>query len=175
MEKIEIVDIERKSGIGKTSGKPYSMTKVKDGITGREAAAFGDWCANWKIGDSFEVEWKENGEYRGVKQWVVNNPNEGPRTGGGNRGGGAQAAAVQPSIVSAYMIAAALAPIFFGDKKKTKLEDITKLANAVLKEIDGAEPAPKAEEKKVTKSKPQVEEEDELEEDEEDEDDEELF
>lgn len=172
-EKLEIVDIERKSGISSKTNKPYSMTKVKDGITGREAAAFGDWCANWKIGDSFEVDWKENGEYRGVKQWVINNPNEGPRTGGGNKGGGAQAATAQPSIVSAYLIAAALAPIFFAGKKKTKLEDITKLANAVLKEIDGAEPAPKAEEKAETKVEDKS---DDLEEDEgDDDDDEELF
>lgn len=149
-EKLQIVKIDRKSGVSTKNNKPYTLTKVQDGFTGRQGAAFGDWALGWKIGDEIDVIWTENGEYKGVKQWSIGNPNEKPRSVGSTSAPVASAS-VQSSAVVAYQIAAELAPLFF-DAKKTKLTEITKLAVAVQKEIESMEPtsvatpAPKAKE-----------------------------
>jgi hypothetical protein len=172
-EKLQIVSIERKSGTSSRTGKPYSLVEVQDGYSGRKAAAFGDWANDWKIGDEIEVEWVEKGEYKGVKQWIVNDPNSSGPKGGGQQAAPAASGAVataQPNIVTAYQIAAALAPLFF-DKDDIKLARVTKLANAVMKELEGGSPAPAAAQPEPAPAPVQSEE---LEEDLDDDDDE-LF
>lgn len=151
-EKLQIVSIDRKSGISSKNGKPYVLTNVQDGFSGRKGAAFGDWANDWKIGDEIEVTWVEGDEYKGVKQWRIDNPNQKPRAAGGNQSTYSAPAAAASNAVVAYQIAAELAPLFF-DAKKTKLTEVTKLAKSVLKEIESMEgaatpaPAPKPAEK----------------------------
>lgn len=176
-EKLQIVKIDRKSGISAKNNKPYTLTKVQDGFTGRQGAAFGDWADGWKIGDEIDVIWTENGEYKGVKQWSIENPNQKARSSSTSTSAPATTSApVQSSAVIAYQIAADLAPLFF-DAKKTKLTEVTKLAVAVQKEIESMEPsqvsttAPKA---KESVPKPDQSSDD-LEEDLDEEDDDTLF
>lgn len=163
-ETIEIIEIDKKSGTSTKTGKPYSLTKIKDGKTGREGAAFGAWSSGWKIGDTVEVIWKENGEYKGVKQWLLDNPQQAARAGS-TRGSNAPA---QPDIITSYQIAAVLAPLFF-EKGDIKLAKISKLAAAVHKELESVSPAPEpTKEEKAPEPTPP---EDDLEEDLDDDDD----
>lgn len=142
-EKLQIVSIDRKSGISSKNGKPYVLTNVQDGFSGRKGAAFGDWANDWKIGDEIEVTWVEGDVYKGVKQWRIDNPNQKPRAAGSAQSTSSAPVAGVSNAVVAYQIAADLAPLFF-DAKKTKLTEVTKLAKAVLKEIESLEPTPAA-------------------------------
>ncbi len=148
-EQITIKNIGRKEQASKfREGETYKITTVLD-EKGRKLSATGQWAENWKIGDTVDVEIEEKKwtDKDGFENTSLNlkNPNQKQFTPRG--GGGAQ---VSPVII-AYQLAAQLAPLFFSDKKKIKLEDVDKLAEELKKRIDSSTPTEtQKEEKKDT-------------------------
>lgn len=132
-EKIKIVKIGRKQQPSKFKpGETYNITTLMD-EQNRKLVAMGRWADNWKIGDVIEanIEEKKWTDKDGFEQISLNlkNPEQKPFTpfGGGQK--------TNP-IVIAYQLAASLAPLFFGDKKKITLADVDKLAEELKKRID---------------------------------------
>lgn len=131
--KIQIEKLGRKSMPSKyKEGDTYSITTIKDSITGRKGSAIGGWADNWKEGDSVEAIWspREFTDKDGFTQktWSLENPNKNTKTGSWGP--------KKPTLVDAYMIAAALAPVLFKEGK-VNLDKITKLADEVFKKISG--------------------------------------
>lgn len=130
MEKITIVKIGRKQQPSKFKpGETYSITTLLD-EKGRKLAAMGQWAEAWKIGDVIEadIEEKKWTDKDGFEQVSLNlkNPNQKqfiPRGG--------------PSpLVTAYELAASLAPLLYANKKKVTLKDIDELATEIKKKIE---------------------------------------
>ena len=114
-------------------GETYSITTVLDEVSGRKGAAMGKFADGWKIGDTVEGIWEKRTwkDKDGFAQesWNIKNPNA--TTGGKGGSWGPRKA----TIVDSYTVAAALAPILFKDKKTIKLDDISALADALMKKF----------------------------------------
>ncbi len=135
MEKIKIIKLGRKQQPSKFKpGEMYSITTIMD-EKNRKLAAMGKWAEDWKVGDVVEAEIEEKKwtDKDGFEQVSLNvkNPNQKPFTPGGGR------SFFNPKI-TAYQLAATLAPILFGDKKKITLKDIDELAEELKKRIEVA-------------------------------------
>lgn len=140
---IKITKVGRKQMPSKfKEGETYNITTVMDEITGRKGVAMGAWSDGWKVGDTVEGIWEEK-KYTDKdgfeqKSWNIKNPEKkefkagsyGPR---------------KATLVDAYTIAAALAPILFKDKKSLKFADIVTLAENVMKKLEVAPAAALAE------------------------------
>ena len=132
--KIKIAKIGRKEMPSKVKeGETYSITTILDEISGRKGAAMGKFADGWKIGDTVEGIWEKRTwkDKDGFAQesWNIKNPNA---TVGGKGGTWGPRKA---TIVDSYTVAAALAPILFKDKKIVKLDDISALADALMKKF----------------------------------------
>ena len=132
--KIKIAKIGRKEMPSKfKEGETYSITTVLDEVSGRKGAAMGKFADGWKIGDTVEGIWEKRTwkDKDGFAQesWNIKNPNA--TTGGKGGSWGPRKA----TIVDSYTVAAALAPILFKDKKTIKLDDISALADALMKKF----------------------------------------
>jgi len=132
--KIKIAKIGRKEMPSKfKEGETYSITTILDEISGRKGAAMGKFADGWKIGDTVEGIWEKRTwkDKDGFAQesWNIKNPNA---TVGGKGGTWGPRKA---TIVDSYTVAAALAPILFKDKKIVKLDDISALADALMKKF----------------------------------------
>jgi len=131
MEKIKIIKLGRKQQPSKFKpGETYSITTVMDDKN-RKLAAMGKWAEDWKIGDVIEAEIEEKKwtDKDGFEQISLNIKNPKPFTPGAGRG------FFNPKI-TAYQLAAALAPLFFKDsKKKITLKDIDELAEELKNRI----------------------------------------
>lgn len=138
--KIKIAKIGRKEFPSKfKEGETYNITTIQDELTGRKGAAMGKWADAWKVGETIEGVWEKR-TYKdkdGFEQesWNIKNPEQKPA----GKGSGSWAPK-KPTLVDAYQIAAALSPILFRDKK-IKLDDITKLADEIMKRLNAATPA----------------------------------
>jgi hypothetical protein len=141
-ELIKIVKISRAQKIAKNTGNAYTAITVMDALH-RKLSAYGKWTENWKEGDEVEGIIKEKTwtDKDGNEQIFLNieNPNPKPFT--------PRTSSFNP-MISAYQIAATLAPLFYRDSKKIPtLEDIDKLANLIKERISIA-PVSTTEEKK---------------------------
>ena len=148
--KIKITKIGKKQQPSKfKEGDTYTIATIMDEYTGRKASGFGKWTDDWKEGHEFNGIWVANNwkDKDGFEQkgWNIENPDKKEYTG--PRGG----AAATLTIIHAYTIAAALAPVIFADKKKIVMSDIEKLVEAVKTKLDAS--APNAEEKTEEKKK----------------------
>src|SRR3972149_10658841 len=142
--KIKIAKIGRKEMPSKfKEGETYSITTILDEISGRKGAAMGKFADGWKIGDTVEGIWEKRTwkDKDGFAQesWNIKNPNA--TTGGKGGSWGPRKA----TIVDSYTVAAALAPILFKDKKTVKLDDISALADALMKKFGAVVSEKKAE------------------------------
>ena len=134
IEKIKIVKLGRKQQPSKFKpGEMYSITTIMDDKN-RKLTSMGKWGEEWKVGDEIEaiIEEKKWTDKDGFEQVGLNlkDPNQKPftpRSGGGSY--------MNPIVVS-YQLAAALAPLFFSDKKKITLADVDKLAEELKKRIE---------------------------------------
>jgi single-stranded DNA-binding protein len=142
IEKLEIVKIGRKQQPSKFKpGETYNIATVlvKSCSKGdnQKLTAMGAWADGWKVGDVVEGEIKEKKwtDKDGFEQvnFSIENPNKKQFTPG-------KSSFFNP-LVSAYQIAASLAPLLFAGKKAVKLDDIDKLANAIKDRI-GSQAAP---------------------------------
>jgi hypothetical protein len=152
-EKVKIAKIGRKQQPSKFKpGDTYSITTilVPECSKGKnqKLTAMGAWTDSWKLGDIVEgiIEEKKWTDKDGFEQISLSltNPNKKTFTPGGGR-------SFNP-LITAYEIAASLAPLIFAGKKKVMLDDIDKLANAIKSKIE-VQPAAPAEvkEEKVKK------------------------
>lgn len=140
--KIKIKKIGRKQMPSKfKEGETYNITTVLDEISGRKGAAMGQFADSWKVGDEVDGIWEKKTwkDKDGFEQenWNIKNPVKKEFKGGG--GGGSTWAPKKPSIVDAYTVAAVLAPVLFKDKK-IKLDDISKLADELMKRFSASTP-----------------------------------
>ena len=137
IEKLKIIKIGRKQQPSKFKpGETYSITTilVPECSKGKnqKLTAMGQWSEGWKEGDEIEgiVEEKKWTDKDGFEQtnFSLTNPNKKEFTPYGSK-------SFNP-LITAYQIAATLAPLIFAKKKKVMLEDIEKLALAIKEKID---------------------------------------
>lgn len=129
-EKIKIVKIAVKQQPSKYKpGETYSIVTVMD-EQNRKLTAMGKWAEGWKVGDVVEaiVEEKKWTDRDGFEQTGLSLKNPTPSTF--NKG------YQRNTLVDAYHIAAALAPVVYASTKKVKMEDIDKLAEYVKTKLD---------------------------------------
>lgn len=142
--KIKIAKVGRKEMPSKfKEGETYSITTILDEISGRKGTGIGKFSDSWKVGDTIEGIWEKRvwKDKDGFEQesWNIKNPNATPAGGKGGTWGPRKA-----TLVDAYTVAAALAPVLFKDKKTIKLDDISALADALMKKFGSStEPAEK--------------------------------
>lgn len=138
-EQLEVLSITPRS----VKNGTMTIYEILDGRTRRTGSTFDEsWVKGMKIGDTVDVIWKR-GEYKGKEQWSLDNPSKAKGSGGGFRKGGTGSGnGGAPLIVYAWQVAAQLAP-YVWPKGGKKLEDIEKLALAVLEKFNkGLPPAP---------------------------------
>lgn len=139
--KIKIAKVGRKEMPSKfKEGETYSITTILDEISGRKGTGIGKFSDGWKVGDTVEGIWEKRmwKDKDGFEQesWNIKNPNAAPMGGKSGTWGPRKA-----TLVDAYTVAAALAPILFKEKKTVKLDDISALADALMKKF-GSSTAP---------------------------------
>lgn len=136
-EKITIVKLGRKQQPSKyKQGETYTITTVMDDKN-RKLTAMGKWSDNWKIGDVIEanVENKKWTDKDGFEQTSLALKNPVQSTFQSFK---------KNTLIDAYHIAAALAPVVYSAKKKVVMEDIDKLAEYVKGKIDATTTQPLA-------------------------------
>lgn len=143
-EKIKITRIGRKQQPSKFKpGETYSITTLMDD-KGRKLSAMGKWAEGWKEGDVIEaiVEMKTWTDKDGFEQTNLSlkNPNQQTFSPRGS---------MFNPLISAYQIAATLAPLLFASKKKVMLKDVDDLAEEIRKRLSAIPVAPVA----ITESK----------------------
>ncbi len=150
-EKVKITKIGRKQQPSKFKpGDTYSITTilVPECSKGKnqKLTAMGAWADSWKIGDEVEgiIEERKWTDKDGFEQINLSFTNPNKKTFTPNR--------MFNPLISAYQIAASLAPLIFAGKKKVMLEDIDKLASAIKTRID-VQPAAPVETKQEEKVK----------------------
>jgi single-stranded DNA-binding protein len=149
IEKIKIEKLGRKTQPSKYGDGTYAITTIQD-QKGRKIAGIGKWTEGWNVGDIIEgeIEVKKYTDKDGFEQTSLNIKN--PNAKAWTPRAGSQAS----PIVSAYQLAASLAPVIFAGKKVT-LEMIDKLAEELKSRISKEEtPAAKTEE--VKKAVPEL-------------------
>lgn len=140
--KIKVAKVGRKEMPSKfKEGETYNITTILDEISGRKGAAMGAFADSWKVGDTVEGIWEER-KYTDKdgfeqKSWNIKNP----VASKGGKGAMGQWGPRKPTLVDAYQIAAALAPVVYREKKSIKFDDIVKLADEVMKKLGAAVPA----------------------------------
>jgi len=136
-EKLKILKIGRKQQPSKFKpGETYSITTilVPECSKGKnqKLTAMGQWSEGWKEGDEIEgiIEEKKWTDKDGFEQtnFSLTNPNKKEFTPYGSK-------TFNP-LITAYQIAASLAPLIFANKKKVMLEDIDKLALAIKEKLN---------------------------------------